>query len=211
MRARLGVQAAGLPVEYREVVLRDKPAHMVAISPKATVPVLQLPDGRVIDESLDIMLWALGRNDPLGLIPNDPALLRAMKAEIEETERVFKPHLDGFKYPDRHEGGNPLAHREAGLAFLARWDGRLSVARHLFADRPLLADLALFPFARQFAAVDRGWFEAASVPHLRRWLAEHTGSSFFAAIMEKLKPWKPGDPVLYFPFRIDTKINDNGA
>ncbi|MEP3524725.1 MAG: glutathione S-transferase [Hyphomicrobiales bacterium] len=199
MRGRMGVFASGIKVEYREIILRDKPDHMVAISPKATVPVLQLPDGRVIDESLDIMLWALDKNDPDDWLLNDD-LLAVMKAEIEEADSTFKRHLDHYKYPNKYPDQDAIENREAGLACLKVWDQRLSKQAHLFADQVRLADVALFPFVRQYANVDREWFDAAPIPNVQRWLAYHLTSDMFAAIMPKRKPWAPNHALTLFPF-----------
>lgn len=199
MRGRMGIYGAGISVEYREIVLRDKPNHMIAISPKATVPVLQLSDGTVIDESLDIMLWALGQNDPRGWLSGDDILDR-MKAEIDALDRTFKRHLDHYKYPNKYPDEDPIENREAGLACLKVWDQRLSDQVHLFGDQVLLADIAIFPFVRQFAHVDREWFDAAPLPHVLRWLAHHLNSDVFHAIMPKQQVWAPDDSIKLFPF-----------
>jgi len=201
MRARMGLYGAQVTVEFREIVLRDKPAHMVAISPKATVPVLQLPDHRVIDESFDIMLWALGRNDPNGWLGGEAALLARMSEEVHALEHAFKPHLDRYKYPDRYPGENAMHNREAGLSHLEGWEARLSTHENLFADEVLLADIAIFPFVRQFANVDRAWFEAAPIANVRRWLNRHLESELFHAIMSKQPLWKAGNPITLFPFK----------
>ena len=199
MRGRMGIYGSGITVDYREIVLRNKPDHMVSISPKATVPVLQLADGTVIDESLDIMLWALGQNDPHGWLSSDDMLLQ-MKAEIEEVDATFKRHLDHYKYPNKYPDEDALANREAALGRLQIWDQRLSDQAHLFADQVLLADIAIFPFVRQFANVDRDWFDAAAIPNVQRWLAYHLASDLFNAIMLKQQAWAPADPVTFFPF-----------
>ena len=199
MRGRMGIYGSGIMVEYREIVLRNKPDHMVAISPKATVPVLQLADGTVVDESLDIMLWALGQNDPHGWLSSDDMFLQ-MKAEIEEVDATFKRHLDHYKYPNKYPDEDALANREAALGRLQIWDQRLSDQAHLFADQVLLADIAIFPFVRQFANVDRDWFDAAAIPNVQRWLAYHLASDLFNAIMLKQQAWAPADPVTFFPF-----------
>lgn len=200
MRARMGIQAAGIEMDFREVVLRNKPEHMVAISPKATVPVVQLPDGEVVDESLDVMLWALSKNDPQNWLPVDPALQKPMMNLIAQADGLFKHHLDRTKYPNRYENVDPLLERERALAILREWDARLSSYDNLFGDRPMLADFAIFPFVRQFANVDRDWFDALDILNLQAWLERHLNSDIFAAIMPKKTAWTPGDPLTHFPF-----------
>lgn len=169
--------------EIREVKLRDKPAEMLAASPKATVPVLVLPDGGVIDESLDIMRWALGRNDPEGWLAGDDAAL------IAANDGPFKHHLDRYKYPDRH-ASDPLAHRAEGFAMLADLEARLTAGAYLCGDRRSLTDAAIMPFVRQFAAVDRDWFDAQPLPGVQRWLAGQVASDLFASVMVVRPTWR---------------------
>ncbi len=186
MRARLALAVSATPCIVREVRLSAKPAAMLAASAKGTVPVLVLPDGTVLDESLDIMRWALQRSDPEGwLAHDDPAL-------IALNDRRFKHDLDRYKYPDRH-GGDAIAHRQAGLEFLHTVDARLADGGQLCGSSRGLADAAIMPFVRQFAAVDRPWFDARPLPRVRAWLGGHLQSALFAAIMIRLRPWLPGD------------------
>jgi glutathione S-transferase len=175
MRARMALAVSGAAHEIREVKLRDKPAAMLAASPKGTVPVLVLPDGQVIDESLDIMRWALARNDPEHWLDGDDTAL------IAANDGPFKHHLDRYKYPDRH-ASDPLEHRAQGLALLADLDARLRRHAYLCGETRTLTDAAILPFVRQFAAVDRAWFDA-QLPALQRWLAEGLASPLFAEIM----------------------------
>lgn len=192
MRARMGIAVAGIVCELREVKLAAKPRVMLDASPKGTVPVLLLPDGRVIDESLDILRWSLAQNDSEGwLAGDDPALIAA-------NDGPFKAALDRYKYPHRH-GSDPLEHRAAGLAILRDLDARIATHGQLCGPSRSLADIALFPFIRQFAEVDRTWFDAQHLPALHRWLAGHLASDLFAAIMARPAPWQPGDPPLLFP------------
>ncbi|WP_176595062.1 MULTISPECIES: glutathione S-transferase [Sphingobium] len=186
MRARMALLASGLSVELREVALRDKPAPMLALSPKGTVPVLVLPDGPVIDESLDIMRWALAQNDPEGwLAGDDPDL-------IAVNDGPFKHHLDRYKYADRH-GSDPLVHRAEAVRLLEKLEARLEQGRHLCGERRMLADVALFPFVRQFAATDPDWFATQPLPRLRAWLADHVASAVFTRAMIRVAPWREGD------------------
>ena len=184
IRARLALVVSETRCEVREVKLRDKPAALIAASPKATVPVLVLPDGCVIDESLDIMRWALGRNDPERWLEGDDAGL------IAANDGPFKHHLDRYKYPDRH-GSDPAAHRACGLALLAALEMRLEEQTWLCGRRQSLTDAAIMPFVRQFAAVDRTWFDAQRLPRLQRWLGAQISSPLFAAIMIARPTWRP--------------------
>jgi len=192
MRARLALLASGTICEIREVKLSAKPAELLAISPKATVPVLHLPDGRVIDESLDIMRWALARSDPEGWLD------RTDDALIAGNDGPFKHHLDRYKYPDRH-GADPTEHRSAGLDRLRPLEARLRASPYLCGDAMGLADAALMPFVRQYAQTDRAWFDALPLPGLHAWLTQLTGSSLFEAAMVRLAPWKAGDAQILFP------------
>ncbi|MEP3225241.1 MAG: glutathione S-transferase [Parasphingorhabdus sp.] len=189
MRARMALLSSQTPVRLREVVLRDKPAEMITASPKATVPVLVPENGPVIDESLAIMQWALQRNDPAQWTKN----VTAGADLIAEADSDFKNHLDRYKYPTRYENVDPLAHRTAGAAFLDKLDKRLAVTANLLDDRPRLVDFAIFPFLRQFANVDRLWFDALPLPALQNWLAGHLESDVFLTAMVKFPQWKTGD------------------
>jgi len=185
MRARLALAASGTRYELREVRLADKPMELLAASPKGTVPVLQKADGEVIDESLLIMRWALTAQDPAGwLMRDDPAL-------IASNDGMFKHHLDRYKYPDRH-GSEPERHRDDGLCFLQDLDARIAIAGQLCGSMPGMADAAIMPFVRQFAGVDRDWFEAQPLPCLKTWLAHHLASDLFERIMHRAEPWSPG-------------------
>jgi glutathione S-transferase len=194
MRARLALWAAGITVELREVKLAAKPPALIAASPKGTVPVLVLADGKVIDESLDIMRWALGCSDPEGCLAGDePALIAA-------NDGPFKHHLDRAKYPGRYEEDGVTDHRAAALALLAPLEARLAEAPYLGGTTRGLTDIALFPFIRQFAAIDPAWFAARPVPQLQAWLERLAGSALFASIMPKFAVWQEGDaPVLFGP------------
>ncbi|MDT0509406.1 glutathione S-transferase [Novosphingobium sp. MMS21-SN21R] len=189
MRARLALAVSGTVCELREVKLSAKPAAMLAASPKGTVPVLVLPDGTVIDQSLDVMRWALAQSDPEGwLSRDDPAL-------IERNDGAFKHDLDRYKYPERH-GSDALAHRTSGIAFLRDLDARLAVHGQLNGEERGLADMAIMPFVRQFASVDAVWFAGLDLPHVQRWLGGHVESALFAAVMGKFPPWAEGDAVV---------------
>ena len=194
MRARMALLASRTAVELREVSLKDKPEEMRIASPKATVPVLVLPDGSVIDESLAVMRWALERNDPEAWLANEKAAM----AIIATIDGPFKRHLDRYKYHTRYEDADPLAHREAASSILRDLDARIARKGQLCGDGRSLADIASFPFVRQFAATDRNWFDAQPWPALRIWLDRHIGSDLFKRAMVKHAPWQPGDPAIEF-------------
>ena len=180
---------SGTSVELREIVLRDKPDEMLQASPKGTVPVLILQDGKVIDESLDIMLWALERNDPEGWLRGD---LNEMITLVESCEDEFKNHLDRYKYANRYDGVDPLYHRKAACEFLKVLEGRLEKNTFLFGDNPALADMATVTFVRQFANVDRGWFDTCDYPFVRQWVLRFMDSPVFKSIMNKYAIWHKG-------------------
>lgn len=185
IRARLALRYAQVPHELKEVALRNKPAEMLALSPKGTVPVLHLPDGRVLEQSLDIMRWALAQHDPDGWL--SVASTEAMQALIDANDLRFKPLLDRYKYAERHPEQSREAWRARAVdALLMPLESRLQTHPYLLADRISLADMALLPFVRQFAQVDRAWWdEAAKLPALARWLDQLTGSALFQAVMAK--------------------------
>jgi glutathione S-transferase len=194
MRARMALWVAGITVELREVKLAAKPPELLAASPKGTVPVLVLADGTVIDQSIDIMRWALAQNDPEGwLAGNDEGL-------ITTNDGPFKHHLDRAKYPGRYDEEGVTDHRAEALALLAPLEERLADAEWLTGQTRTFTDIALFPFIRQFAAIEPEWFAAQPLPHLQGWLEGLLASDLFASIMPKFAPWQEGDaPVFLRP------------
>ena len=206
MRARLAIAASGLRCELREVVLRSKPPELLAASPKATVPVLVLPSGKVIDQSLDIMLWALRQSDPEGWLATQHDTLAAMQTLIAENDGGFKQHLDRYKYPNRypqeHAGDDQefaLAHRASAARWLMLLDTRLARHAWLTGGAASLADMAILPFVRQFAHIDAAWFAGQPWPHLRTWLMGWESGELLQRVMEKYPPWRSGQAVLVFP------------
>jgi len=201
MRARLALHASGTVCALREVVLRDKPAALLAASPKGTVPVLVLPDGEVIAQSLDIMRWALARHDPHGWLQPDAGTLDDALAHIAECDDRFKRDLDRYKYPGRYEDADALVHRAQGAGFLMQLEARLVAAPHLAGSRSGLADNAVAPFVRQFSMVDPAWFAQQPWPRLRAWLDAWAGSEAFAAVMQRYAPWQPANaqPMVFPP------------
>lgn len=182
MRARMALAYAGIQVEIREISLREKPLHMLAISPKATVPVLCLPDNQVIDESLAIMFWALKQQDNDGWLAID--LLQA-KEIIQDNDGWFKQALDRYKYADRHPEKTQTEHRKVGEVFLQSLETLLQQQQGLLGRFPSLVDIAIFPFIRQFRGVDHDWFDAAPYPKLKQWLTILTTADLFVEIMQK--------------------------
>ncbi len=199
MRARMAIAVSGRLCELREVVLRNKPPELLQASPKATVPVLVDLKGQVIDQSLDIMLWALQQNDPKRWLA--PALhdLPAMLALISECDGQFKHHLDRYKYPDRHENADAAAHRDNASLWLAGLDARLSATPYLFGSHAALADIAIAPFVRQFAHTDFEWFQGQPWPALQQWLQTWQQSALFEQVMPKFPPWRQGAQPVLFP------------
>ena len=194
MRARLALHASGIAVEHREIELQNKPASMLAASPKGTVPVLVLRDGAVIDQSLDIMRWALQAQDRLHWWPQATMHLNAALVLIEENDGPFKHALDRFKYPRRFGLEDGAAWRDAGAKFLLQLETMLASASYLAGNSWGLCDAALAPFVRQFARTDKAWFAAQPWPHLAHWLTEFEASAMFAAIMHKHRPWMDPSP-----------------
>ena len=189
MRARMALLVGGIQVELREVLLRDRPAHMMELSPKGTVPVLLLPDGTVIEESLDIMLWSLDESLHVG----------EWKQLINGNDGDFKHHLDRYKYNNRYE--NPLTpeeHRGHVVEFLTSYNDRLTNSSYLCGDACTLADYALAPFVRQFANTDRSWFDELPFPYLHQWLTGMLESETFRDCMVKHPQWKDGDEPVFF-------------
>lgn len=201
MRARLGC-ALFLPrqsLELREVVLKNKPQQLIEISPKATVPVLQLTNKQVIDESRDILFWALGNaTDELKQQYAPQHLQLEIDQLIDENDGSFKWALDHYKYADRHEESEEH-YREMGEVFLTKLEALLEKNRYLLANEMTLADIAIFPFVRQFAHVNKSWFEQTPYPKLINWLNELLESELFKSIMEKYKAWNTEEEDTFFP------------
>lgn len=192
MRARLAVASSGIAVELREILLRDKAAAFLEASPKGTVPVVVTD--RVIEESLDVMDWALAQADPEDLrYAGDAARELVVRCEAE-----FKGHLDRFKYAVRYEGVDREEERRLASVYLRALDRMLAGHDYLFGDRIGVADIGIAPFVRQFANTDRGWFDEQDWVALRGWLDRFVGSARFAAIMVKYPKWEPGDPATVF-------------
>ena len=191
IRARLAIAASGISVEYREIVLRNKPQAMLAISSKGTVPVLQRVDGAVIDESLDIMLWALAINDPQLWLQRETSLPAVAKTLIDMNDGAFKFWLDRYKYADRYPQHPADYYRAQAEEFLRHLENLLSAHAYLLGAHVGIADMAIVPFIRQFAAVDKAWFAASHYVHLQKWLDALLASDLFSAAMIKRDCWEP--------------------
>jgi glutathione S-transferase len=212
MRARLALAVSGVVCELREVVLRSKPQALLDASAKATVPVLITPQGEVLDQSLDIMRWALEQHDPGNWLVPEVGSLQAMHTLIAECDGSFKRQLDRYKYPgrfeseptdktiDQSEGAAAQFHRTEGARFLAQLNAQLATTSHLFGGRAAWADMAIAPFVRQFAQTDQAWFDQQPWPGLQRWLSDWLASDLYGSTMEKYPPWVPGAAAVRFPF-----------
>ncbi len=201
MRARLGILFAELNVELREIVLKHKPAQMLAISPKGTVPVLELAEhgssGRlVIEESKEILEWALQQSDPHGLLSVD---LASADALIERNDNEFKHWLDRYKYADRHPELTQLEYRQNGEVFLQELESLLAKNKYLLGENISIADIGIMPFVRQFAHVDREVFYSLPYPNLQQWLRDWLEHPIFQKVMVKYQPWQEGDDLVVFP------------
>lgn len=184
----------------REVVLRRKPPEMLAVSPKGTVPVIVLPNGQLIEESLEIMRWALDANDPDGWLTPLSDQAEDVEALIAENDGPFKKALDRYKYSTRYQPSDPLHHRARGLVFLKKLNTRLLETPFLCSTKFTFADAAIVPFIRQFANHDREWFNALDLFAIRKWLESILESKLFASVMKKYPVWTSGMDEPIFPF-----------
>ena len=175
---------SGIDVEIHEISLKEKPPEMLAASPKGTVPVLVLDDRAVIEESLDIMRWALSQNDPDDWQRQGESATEITEL-IAENDGSFKRALDRYKYALRFPENPPELYRAEGEVFLSKLEQRLKRHAYLLGESPCMADIAIFPFIRQFAGVDSEWFEAATYPRLRAWLHGLVTGELFLRVMEK--------------------------
>lgn len=201
MRARFGLLFAELQVELREVVLKNKPAQMLAISPKGTVPVLELAeDGSserlVIEESREILEWALRQNDPQGLMNSDLVNANTL---IDQNDNEFKHWLDRYKYADRHPELTQSEYRQRGEVFLQVLEQLLVKNEYLLGNNISIADIGIMPFVRQFAHVDQEVFYRLPYPHLQQWLRGWLEHPAFQQLMIKFQPWQEGDEIVVFP------------
>lgn len=199
MRARLAIASSGLRVELREILLKDKPVAFLETSPKGTVPVLDLLDGTVIEESRDIMMWALSVNDPddwLGIWHKQPDMVTIF---LDNLDGPFKDDLDRYKYANRYEASAAWQHRENGVQFLAKLDRLLGPTGALSGSSLGIMDFASLPFIRQFRVADPDWFDVQPWPRLHHWLQGFLGTAAFQQVMLKYPPWQEEAEEIGFP------------
>jgi UPF0176 protein len=197
MRARLVLLSCGIRCEIREIALSQKPESMLIASPKGTVPVLVLKD-QVLDQSLDIVHWALQQSDPASWSTEGSAMHEDALALVHQCDGQFKHHLDRYKYPNRYDLSDGLTHRHEGAAFLAQLNTRLCQTAGLMGPEWCWVDAAIAPFVRQFARTDREWFDAQAWQALQNWLSNFEDSEAYAVVMHKYKVWhKDAKPVSY--------------
>jgi glutathione S-transferase len=188
MRARMGLKLAGIDWEHREVDLKNKPQAMLDISPKGTVPVLLPEDGRVLEESLDIVLWALDQTGKAGVHSSEREKMLGL---IHENDTDFKSNLDRYKYPSRFSDVmDSDYHKDKAVRFLKSLDEQLKQHKYLFGDELTFTDIAIFPFIRQFSKVNEAWFTSLPLFALKKWLSEQLESKLFLSVMEKREMWK---------------------
>ena len=196
IRARLAIAYSSIRVELREVSLANKPSAMLSLSAKGTVPILQYGE-MVIDESMDIISWALQQSDP------DCWLRAEYKAKeqrlIAENDNQFKFWLDRYKYWDRYPEHSQQYYRAQAQQFLQKLEDLLVENEFIFCPQLTLADIAIFPFIRQFAYVDKPWFDGAPYPNIQRWLGYLLTCELFEQVMHKFSPWQQGDSSIVFP------------
>lgn len=198
IRARLALRVSGIQVALREVVLSDIPEELLACSVKATVPVLVTNDQIIIDESERIMVWALNQHDPQDWLLKDAGLLAETQRLVTHNNNEFKIHLDHYKYADRYPDKPMEVYRAEGERFLKELEEKLVVSSYLLCERPTFADMAIVPFIRQFAYVDKDWFDQSPYARLQIWLATLLNQPLFINVMVKVEQWKEGDPVVVF-------------
>ena len=200
MRARLAIKISEIFVEIREIMLKDKPLEFLNLSPKGTVPVLVTTSGKILEESLDIINWALNKNDPKKWLANGQLSQNQINQLLDNLENEFKPSLDKYKYTNRFESVDKDFHRDKNLSFLWYLDDLLKKNKALNCSHLSLVDYAIFPFIRQFRNVDSEWFDSLNFNFLKKWLFELIDSNDFLSIMIKYKKWEPTNTPIYTKF-----------
>ncbi len=196
MRARMAIHISGQKCQLREVLLRDKPPSMLEYSAKGTVPVLILQDDKVIDESLDVIDWALNLNDPDNWQRSKDT--EKTKELIKINDGEFKYHLDRYKYSKRYDNEDPEFHRKRCLKFIESINNELNNSEYIFDDNISYADIVLLPFIRQYRIADIEWFDSLPYNNLKKWLSSFLDSYLLNSIMKKYDLWKEGDEVTIF-------------
>lgn len=195
MRARIAISVSAVRFELREILLKEKPPQMLDASIKGTVPVAVFANDMVIEESLELMLWSLAQNDPYNWLDD----LDQSLDFIHTNDMSFKPWLDRYKYHVGYPDQSQADYRDRCGEFLIRLEQKLSPHKFLLGNQARLADVAVFPFIRQFAFVDKEWFDDGPYPHTRAWLDSWVASGLFASIMHKYAPWQHGASKIFFP------------
>lgn len=204
MRARLAIYKSTVPIELRDIVLKDKPTEMLTASPKGTVPTLVLPSTQVIDESLEVMLWALNEKDPNNLLRStktnqqENQLLNEMLALINQFDDEFKQALEQYKCAKRYHESNIEQCRQACEVYIKHLEQRLTASNYLIDDKESLADIALLPFIRQFARVERQWYLQSPYPNVKQWLNRYLQSAMFTKVMAKYPLWSKDSEQIIF-------------
>ncbi len=196
MRARMAIARSGVSCDMREINPKSMPQAMMDLSPKGSVPVVLLPEGKVLDESIDIMRWALGRNDPEGWLNHPEDEVHKL---IQINDEQFVQAVLQYKYPERYEDISVEKARDTGFEFLKDLEVRIAAKGFVIGETASLADIAIFPFVRKFALVDWMWFDDCGLIRLKIWLNYFMDSELFSVVMENYSPWQPGDPVDVFP------------
>lgn len=206
MRARIAIYKSQQPIDLREVDLKNKPAQMIEASQKATVPTLVLPLNQVIDESLDVMLWALKENDPADLFQSKSSETPEKRKEeiltlISVFDSEFKGHLEQYKCAKRYHESNLQTCRNTCERYIQNLEERLSKHQYLIDDNESLADIAILPFIRQFAKVERQWYLTSPYPLVKKWLNQYLQSAMFTKVMAKYPLWTEDSEVSIFSGR----------
>ncbi|MEZ9527197.1 glutathione S-transferase [Enterovibrio norvegicus] len=203
MRARLGILHARQVVELRDIDMNNKPQEMLSISPKGTVPVLQCLDGTVIEESIDVMVWALSLSDPNNLLySHDDRQLPLMLHLIQSSDSHFVHALQKYRAASRYHDDNAIEWRDRCCEWLGNIENRLTQHAYIMGDTPSLVDFAILPFIRQFSRVDKKWYAQSPLPHLRAWLINHYNDPLFSKAMVSHQKWKEGDEGVLFGFNL---------
>ena len=197
MRARFAIRSSKIIVEIREIKLQEKPLEFLKLSPKGTVPVLITNSGEVLEESMDIIYWALNKNDPHKWLAKGKLENQEIIKLLDDLENKFKPNLDKYKYPSRFSGVDQFFHRDKNLCFLKKLNRYLENNKSLNCEHLSLLDYTIFPFVRQFRNVDQDWFDKLNFIFLNKWINQIIDSKDFSSIMKKFKKWEPNDVPIY--------------
>ena len=199
IRARIAIKLCEQVCQLREINLNSKPDEFLILSPKATVPVLQFPDGSIIEESLEIINWAISINDPLQLKSKNQSVNDREMKLIKAFDDEFKFHLDRYKYSNRYKNIDKTFHRSKAEEMLSQLEILLSKSKWLRGKKIGIADIAILPFIRQFRIANVNWFDKeTNLPNVKKWLNLFLESQMFTCVMEKYKPWKKGEEIIEF-------------